>query len=177
MSGQQASVFLSRVQEALEKYEERMRLNEYPILNHAHEATKQPRIYILLAAVAVAALVLIQLLGLSFISNLFAFIPIYASFKALRSPEKEDDELWLTYWVVYGSLGLFESFFDTVLFWMPLYYFAKIALLIWAFHPNTRGAGVIYRTLLAPLFNLAQSELAEIREQARAAAAARKRVQ
>jgi hypothetical protein len=98
MAGQQASMFLSRVQEALFKYEEKLKLDQYPLLNTAHEATKQPRIYLVLGAGLLTALVLIQLLGLSFISNLFAFVPIYASFKALRSTDKEDDELWLTYW-------------------------------------------------------------------------------
>jgi receptor expression-enhancing protein 5/6 len=102
------------------------------------QVTKQPRIYIVLALAAVASLIIIQLLGLSFISNLFGFVPIYASFKALRSPEKEDDEFWLTYWVVYGSLGLFESFIDTVFFWMPFYFIAKSAFLVWAYAPQTK---------------------------------------
>jgi receptor expression-enhancing protein 5/6 len=78
---------------------------------------------------------------------------------------------------VYGSLGLFESFFDAVFFWMPFYFIAKIAFLVWAYAPQTRGASVIYRTLLAPLFNLANEEISEIREQMQRAQSAKKRVQ
>ena len=97
MAQQQASIFVERVKEALHKYEKQLELDKYPLLNQAHTATKQPRIYIVLGVAVVAALIAIRVLGLSFISNLFAFIPIYASFKALRSVEKEDDEYWLTY--------------------------------------------------------------------------------
>jgi len=97
MAQQQASIFVERVKEALHKYEKQLELDKYPLLNQAHTATKQPRIYIVMGVAIVAALIAIRVLGLSFISNLFAFIPIYASFKALRSVEKEDDEYWLTY--------------------------------------------------------------------------------
>lgn len=167
----QLQVFVDRVKESLQKYEKQLELDTYPLLNQAHDVTKQPRIYIVLALSILAGLIVIQLLGLSFISNLFGFVPIYASFKALRSPEKEDDEFWLTYWgqnrcdrrlvdlalksrlthelysrsslppssssssrpVVYGSLGLFESFIDTVFFWLPFYFIAKSAFLVWAY--------------------------------------------
>ncbi len=97
MASQQASVFVSRINEALAKYEEKLQLDQYALLNKAHEATKQQRIHLVLGVGLLVALVVIQLLGLSFISNLFAFVPIYASFKALRSPEQDDDEFWLTY--------------------------------------------------------------------------------
>jgi len=165
MAGQQVGVFMQRVREALQKYEKSLQLDQYPLLTMAHEKTKQPRIYIALAVATLLGLILIRVLGLSFISNLFAFVPIYASFKALRTIEKDDDEFWLTYWVVYGSLGLFESFFDVIFFWMPFYYLAKIAFLVWAFAPQTRGASHIYRTLLAPLFNLGVVQVESVREQ------------
>lgn len=71
-------------------------------------------------------------------------------------------------WVVYGSLGLFESFFDTVFFWMPFYFLAKIAFLIWAFAPQTKGAAVLYRGFLGPMFGTLQNEVHEVRDQVKA---------
>lgn len=71
----QTQVFLDRVKESLQKYEETMQLDQYAILNQAHQQTKQPRIYILCAAALVASIIIVQLLGLSFISNCFAFVP------------------------------------------------------------------------------------------------------
>jgi receptor expression-enhancing protein 5/6 len=47
------------------------------------------------------------------ISHLFGFIwPAYKSFKALKSKEEEDDQQWLTYWVIFSLLLLFEFFFE-----------------------------------------------------------------
>ena len=70
-------------------------------------------------------------------------------------------------WVVYGSLGLFESMIDVVFWWVPFYYIAKIAFLVYCFAPQTRGAAVIYRVALAPLFQLGMNEVNEVREQIR----------
>jgi len=143
-------------------YDRELKLEQYPALNVAHEKTKLPRIYILLGAAALALLIVIQIFGLSFISNVFAFGPIYWSFKALRSPGKEDDEYWLTYWVVYGSLSLFESFIDGVFFWLPFYFIFKIIFLGWAYHPQYKGAQVIYEKFLGPIFVGVEKEVQEI---------------
>lgn len=43
-------------------------------------------------------------------------------------------------------------FVDWVLFWVPFYYSAKIAFLVWLMHPATRGAEVMWRSLLRGLF-------------------------
>jgi Flp pilus assembly protein TadB len=97
-------VFKDKLDTSLLQLEKTLQLEKYPavdnVLNQASQKSGQPRMYFVVAAIALAALLVVQLLGLSFISNLFAFIPIYASFKALRTPEVEDDEFWLTYWLV-----------------------------------------------------------------------------
>lgn len=46
--------------------------------------------------------------------------------KAIESPNKEDDTVWLTYWVVYALFGLVEFFSDLLLFWFPFYYAGKV---------------------------------------------------
>lgn len=55
--------------------------------------------------------------------------PCYASprIKAIESPSKEDDTVWLTYWVVYGLFGLAEFFSDLLLSWFPFYYAGKVS--------------------------------------------------
>ena len=70
-----AQDILHRVNESLRKYEKQLELDQYPILNVAHEKTHQPRIYIALAGAFIVSTIIIQLLGLSFISNCFAFVP------------------------------------------------------------------------------------------------------
>lgn len=46
--------------------------------------------------------------------------------KAIESPSKEDDTVWLTYWVVYSLFGLAEFFSDLLLSWFPFYYVGKV---------------------------------------------------
>lgn len=46
--------------------------------------------------------------------------------KAIESPSKDDDTVWLTYWVVYSLFGLAEFFSDLLLSWFPFYYVGKV---------------------------------------------------
>jgi len=47
---------------------------------------------------------------------------------------------------------IIEMAADTVLFWVPFYWLAKIAFLVWLMHPATNGASRLYRLYLADLF-------------------------
>ena len=156
-----AAQYLDRVKGHLAAYDRDLALDRYDLLNSAHEKTGQPRIYLVLGALSVTFILVSAVLGLAFVSNLFAFYPVYSSFKALRSASTADDQFWLTYWTVYGTLTLFESLIDGVFFWLPLYYVLKIALLIWLFHPNSRGALVVYSRFLAPLFASVEARVSE----------------
>ncbi len=54
-------------------------------------------------------------------SQIVGFVyPAYASFKAIESPDKHDDTMWLTYWVVFAVFSIAETFSDTLLWWFPL---------------------------------------------------------
>jgi len=70
---------------------------------------------------------------------------------------------------VYGSLALLESLIGGVNFmWLPLYFIGKVAFLIWCFHPQTKGALIVYNRVLQPLFGQMESKVAEVeREESR----------
>jgi len=157
-----AQPFVDRLKGRLLVYETELHLDQYQPLNVIHEKTKLPRIYFVLGVAFLVLSIIIQLFGLSFVSNVVAFGPIYWSFKALRSEGKEDDVQWLTYWVVYGSLSLFESFIDGIFFWLPFYFLFKMAFLAWAYHPEYRGAQVIFDRFLGPIFIGVEKEVDEI---------------
>jgi len=154
-----AQVYVDRAKNALHSLDVDLNLKQYELLTKAEQKTGQPRSYLLLGTFIVLFVLITALFGVSFISNLFAFYPLYSSFKALRSPLPEDDQFWLTYWVVFATLALFESLIDGVFFWLPFYYVIKVIFLIWCFHPDSKGALIVYKRILAPLFVGVQREI------------------
>lgn len=79
------------------------------------------------------------------------FYPMYASFKAVESPDPTDDTQWLTYWIIYGGFTVAESFTDALFNVIPFYYFVKIGFLVWCFLPQTLGAKVLYLGIVRPV--------------------------
>lgn len=87
--------------------------------------------------------------GAKLISDLAAFLyPAYESFKAIDSSDGSGaDTQWLTYWVVFAIISIFEQCAYFLVQWVPFYFFIKIGFFIWLYHPSTLGAGMIYRAI------------------------------
>ena len=45
----------------------------------------------------------------------------YASVKAIETKSLAEDEQWLTYWVLYAIISLFELIFSKLLDWLVLF--------------------------------------------------------
>jgi len=85
------------------------------------------------------------------IVDLVGFVyPAYESFKSMDSGS-QDDTQWLTYWVVFSFVSIFESLFGFFVNIIPFYFWIKIAAIIWMYYPTTRGAETIYEQALRPL--------------------------
>ena len=91
--------------------------------------------------------------------SLIAFT--YPAIQSIRSlEEKQNQEKWLTYWVVYGVFNIVEFFSDILLSWFPLYFFIKTAFLIWCMAPiKLNGSIIIFKMIILPFFILHKEKL------------------
>jgi len=127
-------------------------LSKYPVLNNFEKQTSVPKVYAFLGLIATYFFLIFFNIGGQFLTNVAGFvIPGYYSLEALFSVSKTDDTQWLTYWVVYAFLTVFESAVNAV-YWFPFYYTFKFILVLWLALPATGGAQIVFRSFLQPVF-------------------------
>ncbi|KAH9542586.1 hypothetical protein CY35_13G015300 [Sphagnum magellanicum] len=91
--------------------------------------------------------------------------PLYASIKAIESPFKEDDQQWLTYWVLYSFITLLELGAAPVFAWIPLWSTIKLAIAAWLVLPQFRGATIIYEHYVRPYFYKSAANVVDKKQQ------------
>ncbi|KAJ8749276.1 hypothetical protein K2173_018756 [Erythroxylum novogranatense] len=70
--------------------------------------------------------------------------PLYASLRAIESPSTLDDQQWLTYWIIYSFITLFELSFWKILVWLPFWSYLKLVFCLWLVLPIFNGGAYIY---------------------------------
>ncbi|KAL9227373.1 hypothetical protein vseg_003066 [Gypsophila vaccaria] len=78
--------------------------------------------------------------------------PLYASIKAIESKSPVDDRQWLTYWVLYSLITLFELTFAPLIEWIPFWSYAKLIATCWLVIPYFSGAAYVYDHFIRPVF-------------------------
>ncbi|WZZ69051.1 hypothetical protein YC2023_080421 [Brassica napus] len=81
----------------------------------------------------------------------------HASVRAIETQSHADDKQWLTYWVLYSLLALFELTFAKLIEWVPIWSFAKLILTCWLVIPYFSGAAYVYEHFVRPVFVNPQS--------------------
>ncbi|MCJ1333258.1 ER membrane protein DP1/Yop1 [Thelotrema lepadinum] len=145
-------------------------LSKYPMLNDFERQTSVPKVYVFLGLAALYCFLVFFNIAGEFLVNFAGFIvPGYYSMQALFTTNKTDDTQWLTYWVTYAFLTVFESAVNAA-YWFPFYYIFKFVLILWMALPQTGGAQIIFRSLIEPLlarfFREGGSTSANLRSQA-----------
>ncbi|KAL3821374.1 hypothetical protein ACJIZ3_007279 [Penstemon smallii] len=80
--------------------------------------------------------------------------PLYASMRAIESPSTLDDQQWLTYWVLYSFITLFELSCWQILQWLPFWPYIKLVFCIWLVLPIFNGAAFIYENFVRKYVNV-----------------------
>ncbi|KAI9785004.1 MAG: ER membrane protein DP1/Yop1 [Geoglossum umbratile] len=142
--------FQDRAQNSISQIDKE--LSKYEILNNLERQTSVPKVYAFLGLAGVYFFLIFFNIAGQFLVNTAGFIlPAYYSLGALFSAGKADDTQWLTYWVVYAFLTVFESAISAV-YWFPFYYTFKFVLVMWLALPQTNGAHIVFRSLIQPVF-------------------------
>ncbi|KAK7749749.1 ER membrane protein DP1/Yop1 [Cytospora paraplurivora] len=127
-------------------------LSKYPTLQNLEKQTGLPKTYGVIGLVTLYFFFIVFNLGGQLLTNLAGFvIPGYYSLDALFSASKADDTQWLTYWVVFSFFTVLESLLSVV-YWFPFYYTFKFVFLLWLALPTFKGAELIFRSFIQPIF-------------------------
>ncbi|KAF7100372.1 hypothetical protein CFC21_101897 [Triticum aestivum] len=78
--------------------------------------------------------------------------PLYASVRAIETKSQVDDQQWLTYWVLYSFITLFELTFAPILEWLPFWPYGKLFFNCWLVFPCFNGAAYVYEHFARPMF-------------------------
>lgn len=89
--------------------------------------------------------------GGQLLSNLAGVaLPTYYSLMAIETTGSADDTRLLTYWVVYGTMTIFEYWSNTILYWIPFYWLLALVFRLWLVLPQFNGAALVYAKVLRP---------------------------
>ncbi|XP_055810096.1 HVA22-like protein c isoform X3 [Solanum dulcamara] len=86
-------------------------------------------------------------------------LALYASIRAIETKSRADDRQWLTYWVLYSLITLFELSFSKVIEWFPIWSYAKLAAICWLVLPYFNGASYVYENFIRPFYRNPQVKI------------------
>ena len=98
---------------------------------------------------AVLLLILMMIQGWTIlVTSVAVMYPAFKSLKAIETKEADDDKRWLSYWIVYGTLNLAETFFGFVFYFIPYWDWLRLGFFIWLLLPNFDGSTIIYQKVI-----------------------------
>ncbi|VEU37636.1 unnamed protein product [Pseudo-nitzschia multistriata] len=127
----------------------RVKLDQIPALQDVEDKVKVPKEVLVLAGSFLFVVLVFFGIGANTLCSFIGFIyPAHQTVKAIEQKNKGDDVQWSVYWVLFSFFSLIETFQDFILYWIPFYFAFKLAFLLWAMLPQTRGAKFLYDSFL-----------------------------
>jgi len=141
---------------------------------HLQEKVQIPKEYLVLGGGSFFLFMIIFGIGAGSLCSLVGFI--YPTIKTIdtiegNSSKRRSNKQWLVYWILYAFFTVIESFIDFLLYIIPFYYAFKLAFLLWAMLPQTKGAMVIYDAFLKDFVQKHESKIDAALKNAKNAAA------
>jgi receptor expression-enhancing protein 5/6 len=123
------------------------------IFHSIEEKTKINIEYFVLALGVLLGIFVFAGVGAGFISNAVGFLyPAFATLTVLENSTPEQQATtWLTYWLVFGTIGFAEQVFAVLISRIPLFYPIKITILLWSMLPQYKGADWIRKNVISQL--------------------------
>ena len=79
--------------------------------------------------------------------------PFWASFKAITSPDGNDDTTWLIYWVVLAITSFAECYLVPFVQWVPFFMLARLIFYIWLQLPVCNGSIFLFTKFIKPFLS------------------------
>ena len=132
-------------------------------LVNLQEKVKVPKEYLVIAGSFLFVVLVFFGIGANTLCSFIGFIyPAYQTILAIEHKNKGDDVQWSVYWVLFSFFSLIETFQGFILYWIPFYFAFKLAFLLWAMLPQTRGAKFLYDSFLKDFLKKSSDPMSRI---------------
>ncbi|OEU15620.1 TB2_DP1_HVA22-domain-containing protein [Fragilariopsis cylindrus CCMP1102] len=141
----------------------RVKLDQIPALQDVENKLKVPKEYLVIAGTFLFVVLVFFGIGANTLCSFIGFMfPAYQTILAIEKKNKGDDTQWLVYWILYSFFSVIETFQDFILYWIPFYFAFKLAFLLWAMLPQTRGAKLLYDSFLKDFLKRSSNSMSRI---------------
>ena len=106
------------------------------------------------------------------VTALTIIYPSLRSIRAIQTPEGADDKTWLTYWMVFGTFVVLETFVGFLLEMLPYWHMLRMVFFIWLLLPYFNGAEVLYTKVMKPLLSDNKDKIQDLIKKTQTAATA-----
>ena len=128
----------------------------------SEKSNMKPR-HVLFSLLVLATLILTMPTTRSLLAVFTTFIvPAYKSYKALDTPDVNDDKKWLTYWIVYGFTQAVDTFLKSALGFAPIVSILSLLVLNYLHMSKEKGTELLYAKGIAPIFEKVEVFMAPI---------------